>query len=93
MSRLPRDTERLAGSLIAARGVSPEEAVKLALEAAFAKPTRDVPVRSASKRDEFIRWLEEISRRAAFLPVRSATRNKISGYDKGDVPSLDRCRS
>ena len=88
MNRLSRETEMLAARLAEARGVSPEEAVALALQEALRQPTKDALVRSTSERDEFIRRLEEISRRASALPMldpRSA--DEILGYDEFGVPS------
>ena len=88
MNQSARETEMLAAKLAAVRGVSPAEAVTLALEEALAKPAQGAPVRSVSERHEFVRRLEEISRRAGALPVldpRSA--DEILGYDECGVPS------
>ena len=71
----------LARQLAAARGISLEEAVKLALE----ESSKEIPHTVASNRlakDELIRRLEEISARCGARPlVDPRSPDKLLGYD------------
>jgi antitoxin VapB len=76
----------LARQLAAARGISLEEAVKLALEESSKEIPRPVAGNRLAK-DELIRRLEEISARCGARPlVDPRSPDELLGYDDFGIP-------
>ncbi len=87
MIHLSRQTEALARQLAAARGISLEEAVKLAIE----QSGKDLLGRAGRRRDlaknDLIKRLEEISARCAARPlIDPRSPDELLGFDDYGVP-------
>jgi len=86
MIHLSHQTEMLARSVAAARGITVEEAIRLALE----ESRKNLSVSSSREdlsRDELIRRMEEISARCATRPlIDPRSRDEIIGYDDYGLP-------
>jgi antitoxin VapB len=87
MIRLSAQTEVLARQIATARGISPEQAVKLALE----KTSKELSSPSARgerlSKDELILRMEQISARCGSRPlVDPRSPDELIGYDDYGLP-------
>ena len=86
MIQLSQQTERLAQQIAAARGISLEAAIQLAIEESSRKLASNSPKRRLPK-DELIRRMEEISARCGSRPlVDPRSPDELLGYDDYGLP-------
>jgi antitoxin VapB len=87
MIKLSLRTQMLAQRLAAARGISLEEAVKLALEQSGKELLGSSGIRRRLTKDELINRLEEISARCGARPlIDPRSPGELLGYDDYGLP-------
>ena len=87
MIRLSPETLALAERLAAARGISVEDAVKLALEETSKQAPSPAPNGARLAKESLIRRMEEISARCGARPlVDPRSPDELIGYDDFGLP-------
>lgn len=87
MIQLTSETEALARQLAAVRGISLDEAVKIAIEKSAQESLRHPTASEKLGKDELIRRMEEISARCAARPlIDPRSPDELIGYDDHGLP-------